>query len=166
MKKYLIYQLKETADVSLYFASFDSQGKVDIDNYNMIYSGNAETLPNYTKKVGASSESLLDFLFMVFNEAHPQDFRGHSLSVSDVVCLQEDSVREYYYVDTFGFVKLEAFGECCASDIDWDTDGEDVDGLPGTVQLDPEVDSENIADVLSDKYGFCVNGFVENRQAG
>lgn len=160
--KYLIYQLKDTADVSLFFAPFESQEKVVIGNYKMIYSGTPDCLPGYTGDVQPSDDSMLDFLFMVFNVAHPRDFKGHSLSVSDVVCLQDESVRRYFYVDTMGFQELASFGECCASDIEWDTDGEVVD-LPDSVQVDP--DAEDIAEVLADKYGFCVKGFTENRKA-
>jgi hypothetical protein len=49
-------------------------------------------------------------------------------------------------------------------DIDWDTDGEEVD-LPKSVVLDvePEVAGQGVAivgaDVLSDKFGWCVNSF-------
>ena len=40
-----------------------------------------------------------------FNLDHPADFRGHSLSVSDVVVAKGKA----YYVDTFGFKELKAF---------------------------------------------------------
>lgn len=44
--------------------------------------------------------------------------------------------------------------------INWDTDGEDIDDLP----VEAEVftcnnDVDEIADALSDEYGFCVNSF-------
>ena len=46
--------------------------------------------------------------------------------------------------------------------IDWDTDGEEVD-LPLEAyvpNVDDDIDLENDgADVLSDKYGWCVNSF-------
>ena len=46
--------------------------------------------------------------------------------------------------------------------IDWDTDGEKVD-LPLEViipDVETDVDIENEgADILSDKYGWCVNSF-------
>jgi hypothetical protein len=41
--------------------------------------------------------------------------------------------------------------------IDWDTDGEDID-LPQSVELEVE-DEEEIADALSDNFGFCVFSF-------
>lgn len=45
------------------------------------------------------------------------------------------------------------------SNIDWDVDDvEDLDNLPTTCVIDA-IDEDDIADALSDKYGFCVNGF-------
>ena len=35
------------------------------------------------------TEARLDDLYMKFNTAHPQDFTGHSLSVSDIVVLRQ-----------------------------------------------------------------------------
>lgn len=45
----------------------------------------------------------LDSLFRTFNLNHPDDFRGHSMSVSDVVVL--DGVN--YYCDSYGWVNIE-----------------------------------------------------------
>lgn len=42
--------------------------------------------------------------------------------------------------------------------IDWETDGEVVD-LPTEVELSDDIDEENIADELSDEYGWLVNSF-------
>ena len=49
-----------------------------------------------------------------------------------------------------------------AVDIVWDTDGEDEEdlGLPSRVEIPFFVDDEEIADYLSDEYGYCVFGFV------
>jgi hypothetical protein len=46
-------------------------------------------------------------------------------------------------------------------DIEWDTDGEDVE-LPAEVELEVDKDLDlntEGADVLSDRYGWCVHGF-------
>ena len=45
----------------------------------------------------------LDSLFQKFNLNHPEDFHGHSLSVSDVVEL--DGV--WYYCDSIGWVNIK-----------------------------------------------------------
>ena len=46
-----------------------------------------------------------------------------------------------------------------AVDIKWDTDGEDIKDLPERVEIPFFVDDEEIADFLSDEYGYCVFGF-------
>jgi hypothetical protein len=39
----------------------------------------------------------------------PEDFRGHSLSVSDIVALKVDGVVSSHYVDSIGFQELPDF---------------------------------------------------------
>ncbi|MCD7817690.1 MAG: YodL domain-containing protein, partial [Lachnospiraceae bacterium] len=51
----------------------------------------------------------LDDLFVQFNVFHPDDFTGHSLSVSDIVALKQDEVVSCYYVDSIGFCRLPDF---------------------------------------------------------
>lgn len=46
-----------------------------------------------------------------------------------------------------------------AVNIKWDTDGEDIEYLPERVSIPFFMDNDEIADYLSDKYGFCVFGF-------
>ena len=45
-----------------------------------------------------------------------------------------------------------------ATDIQWDTDGEDVD-LPTSIRIPDDIDDEEIADYLSDVTGFLHFGF-------
>lgn len=47
----------------------------------------------------------LENIFEKFNIERPEDFKGHSLSVSDVVVLK----NEAFYVDSIGFVKMSDF---------------------------------------------------------
>ena len=53
----------------------------------------------------------LDTLYERFNIHRPDDFTGHSLSVSDVIVLESDGKKTPFYVDSFGFQKLENFFE-------------------------------------------------------
>lgn len=48
--------------------------------------------------------------------------------------------------------------EAYAVNIDWDTEGEDVD-LPTKVKLPAGIDDEDVTDYLSDTYGWLVNGY-------
>ena len=43
----------------------------------------------------------------MFNYTHPEDFKGHSLSVSDIVILtNSDSIRKMYYCDLYGWSEI------------------------------------------------------------
>lgn len=48
---------------------------------------------------------LVNYLWEVFNERHPEGFRGHSMSVSDIVLVKdiEANEKKYYYCDSFGW---------------------------------------------------------------
>ena len=45
--------------------------------------------------------------------------------------------------------------------VEWDTDGMDEEelDLPSEVEVPSEIDDEDVADYLSDTYGFCVKGW-------
>lgn len=103
---YCIYQLNDTPEsTELRFMNFDYLQKKGYDvvrsNYNAVYSG---TLSNADDTAHALSE-----LFYTFNNDHPADFRGHSLSVSDIVALKQNGVVSCHYVDSFGYKELPAF---------------------------------------------------------
>ena len=65
-------------------------GNIPAELYRMIYEG---VVP--TKEFSV--------VFYIFNMAHPQDYRGRSLSVSDVIEVVEENSSTFYYVDTIGF---------------------------------------------------------------
>ena len=97
-----IYQLKhgdETRD--LRFEPYDrlqaTGNIVDRANYELIYS--AELTP------GTSLEDI----YTRFNIDHPKDFKGHSLSVSDVVVLHQNGQDTAHYVDSFGYKSVPEF---------------------------------------------------------
>lgn len=53
--------------------------------------------------------SILERLFYRFNMECPEDFCGHSLSVSDVIALKIGGKVSAYYTDRFGFQELHGF---------------------------------------------------------
>ena len=55
------------------------------------------------------SNEVLEELFQVFNLSRPQDFEGHSLSVSDVIALKRNGEVSVHYVDSIGFKELPGF---------------------------------------------------------
>lgn len=72
-----------------------------IDHYEVVYHGPIE------QTAGAAEQ--LEGLYTKFNIEHPEDFRGHSMSVSDIVALKVAGRVSCYYVDAFGFVELQNF---------------------------------------------------------
>ena len=66
------------------------------DNYTCVYRG-------------AMKDEALEDIYVRFNLKHPKSFRGHSLSVSDVVIIRKDGKEKAYYVEPIGFKELEGF---------------------------------------------------------
>lgn len=77
---------------------------VEPDNYELVYTA---PLANYD----GDKNHTLNKLYEQFNINHPSDFKGHSLSVSDIVALNVDSAVSCHYVDSFGFKELPQFLE-------------------------------------------------------
>lgn len=50
-----------------------------------------------------NTSRILESIYERFNIDRPDDFRGHSLSVSDIVILDD----EMYFCDSIGFTKIE-----------------------------------------------------------
>lgn len=103
---YAILQLRycdETDDERFVnYEDLSDKGKEPVfEHYDTVYVGESSA---YTKR-----DLFLEELFRKFNLEHPEDFRGHSLSVSDVVLLNEGSIFSAHFVDSFGFTKLEGF---------------------------------------------------------
>ena len=71
---------------------------VDRNNYNLVY-----TAP-------LDGKTSLEDIYRTFNaDDRPADFRGHSLSVSDVVVLNRGGKEEAHYCDSFGFTPVPEF---------------------------------------------------------
>lgn len=98
---YKIYQLMDGKGGLYRFMGMDfikSRGiTVSGGDYRMVYSG----------QMGEGDT--LDTLFVKFNIGQPDGFTGHSLSVSDVIVLENEGKQEAYYVDAAGFVELHGF---------------------------------------------------------
>jgi len=112
-----IYQIRDDAPDArdLRFepmSSLEKQGKTpDRENYTLVYT--CEVAPEDMQDKAA----LLESVFEKFNVDRPADFYGHSLSVSDVVVLQDHGDLSVNYVDRAGFAQLESFGRVKESPI-------------------------------------------------
>lgn len=103
---FAIYQLKHAEQTrDLRFAPLESITAagmvVDRDNYDLVYTG--------TLDGNGSTNEKLEALFETFNVNRPEDFKGHSLSVSDIVALKQAGAISFHYCDSAGFSEVPAF---------------------------------------------------------
>ena len=112
--QYGIYQLKDNPELrDFHFAGTeellkrgilsDDFGEIQPGNYNLVYAGELSDIH------GQSQREKLNAVFEKFNIDHPADYKGHSLSVSDVVVLHENGENSAHFVDSFGFTRLPGF---------------------------------------------------------
>ncbi len=117
--KYGIYQLKDDPELRhLHFEGTESLKKMGIikdnldgikpENYNLIYTGG---LSGLTAEYGflPTREDKLETIYEKLNINHPADYKGHSLSVSDVIVLHINGKNSAHFVDSFGFTGLPDF---------------------------------------------------------
>lgn len=101
MDLYLIYQVKRDFARDYLFENYDVLAKrglkVDSDHYELTYSAEL------------TSADTLESIYTEFNLNHPSDFRGHSLSVSDIVVLRENDREKAFYCDNVGFKEVPEF---------------------------------------------------------
>lgn len=67
---------------------------IDFATYELVYEGSP----------GCNN---LEEIYHRFNVMHPIDYKGHSLSVSDIVELVGGDSSEYWFCDSFGWKQLE-----------------------------------------------------------
>ncbi|MFR3004328.1 MAG: YodL domain-containing protein [Blautia faecis] len=72
--------------------------EVNIDHYEVVY---IAPLPIHTNR-----STFLESVFEKFNLDRPEDFKGHSLSVSDIVAIRENGAVSCYYCDSICFQEL------------------------------------------------------------
>ena len=72
---------------------------ITADQYRCVYS--SLYLPNED----------MNAIYSIFNDDPPADYKAHSLSVSDVVIMNQNGDMKAYFVDRFGFQELPDFVE-------------------------------------------------------
>ena len=97
-----IYQIKDDLPGENYafmnMSFIESHGmQIKKEDYKLVYVG--ELLGNTS----------LDDIFERFNIDRPKDFRGHSLSVSDIVVLNDGEKVTAHFVDSISFEQLDSF---------------------------------------------------------
>lgn len=103
--KFQIYQLPSGDEYhGVRFESMDrlkADGvQLNKDDYALVYEGDVGEF---------RGNATLEALYTQFNIDHPEDFRGHSLSVSDVIVISVDGKDTAYFCDSFGFTEMPEF---------------------------------------------------------
>lgn len=87
-----------------YDRTIKDYGKIDLNDYDIkgifsteeFYKGNEET------------NRLLETVYEIWNTTrHPDGFTGHSLSVSDIVAMYQDTTIKFHFCDSIGFHELK-----------------------------------------------------------
>lgn len=97
-----IYQLNDSPqarDIHFMNSDFLEMKGITVarENYDLVYTAPLEEGTN------------LEDIFTRFNIERPEDFRGHSLSVSDVVVLHQNGENTCHFVDSFGYKEVPEF---------------------------------------------------------
>lgn len=96
--QYKIFQNQNRDTRFLPLSVLGGEDKVNLRDYLEVYGGE-------TRDIYDSEEELLEYLFRVFNTTYPPNFKGQSISVSDIVEVNSG----WWYCDSIGFVKLGLF---------------------------------------------------------
>ncbi|SDA31045.1 Adenine-specific DNA methylase, N12 class [Ruminococcus sp. YE71] len=103
--KYQIYQLKSGDEYrGIRFMSMETIKRDGIqlsqNDYRLVYEGEIREF---------EGNATLEALYKKFNTDRPDDFKGHSLSISDVIAVSVDGKDTAYYCDSFGFKEMPEF---------------------------------------------------------
>ena len=97
-----IYQIRDDSPGENYafmnMSFIESHGmQIKKEDYKLVYVGEL------------SGNMSLDDIFERFNIDRPEDFRGHSLSVSDIIVLNDGEKVTAHFVDSISFEQLDSF---------------------------------------------------------
>lgn len=150
---FTIYQLKDGD--ALHYHRFEPLERlqaaglsVEAANYERIYSAPLQ------------KADTLEDIYTRFNIDHPEDFKGHSLSVSDVVVLHQSGNDRAFYVDSFGFSEVPQFLEqqraaekenpLAAAEMSSEQNYNMIDGLINNLPFMPDATMNERANALID----------------
>ncbi|MCR4646400.1 MAG: hypothetical protein K5695_13505 [Oscillospiraceae bacterium] len=98
-----IYQMKSGEQYHYNrFESYESNKDAGLTmaDYDLVYSGDLADYP---------ADNVLEAIFDKFNLDIPEDFRGHSLSMSDVVVMTVDGEKKAFYCDKMDYKEFPGF---------------------------------------------------------
>ena len=103
-KNFKIYQVNDEKENARYimFSGLDMlehlelRDKLSLNLYNKVWEGSVEA------EEGKSIITILDHIYMKFQSPRLEGYKGHSLSVSDIVEID----GKYYYCDSYGWEEI------------------------------------------------------------
>jgi hypothetical protein len=135
-----IYQVRDDLDEKRGFRfapmrEIEALGlSVDRENYELVYS--APLTQRFLHGMLNDNDRTLETLYTRFNDSLPSDYAARSVSVSDVIVLQQGGEVTAHFVDSAGFMELPSFT------------GNEREQTPTLSQLDTS--SPSVADLEAD----------------
>ena len=129
--QFAVYQLKKKPELrNLLFRTYEElaqdQIPVQVANYEQVYLG--------TMKPGETPEQIKKDL----EQKQPHNYKGHAVSTSDVLILNDNGVTTTYYVDKDTFIEIPDFMKVTSSEsggLIKDTVGYEIEGKDGTWEV-------------------------------
>ena len=129
--QFAVYQLKKKPELrNLLFRTYEELAKdqipVQMENYEQVYLG--------TMKLGETPEQIKKEL----EKKQPHNYKGHAVSTSDVLILNDEGVMTTYYVNKDTFIEIPGFMKVTSSEsggLIKDTVGYEIEGKDGTWEV-------------------------------
>ena len=129
--QFAVYQLKKKPELrNLLFRTYEELAKdqipVQMENYEQVYLG--------TMKPGETPEQIKKEL----EKKQPHNYKGHSVSTSDLLILNDDVVMTTYYVNKDTFIEITDFMKVTSSEsggLTKDPVGYEIEGKDGTWEV-------------------------------
>ena len=129
--QFAVYQLKKKPELrNLLFRTYEELAKnqisVQMENYEQVYLG--------TMKPGETPEQIKKEL----EKKQPHNYKGHAVSTSDVLILNDEGVMTTYYVNKDTFIEIPDFMKVTSSEgggLTKDTVGYEIEGKDGTWEV-------------------------------
>ena len=117
MITFKIHQIKDIENTDYAFRSFNpgkfnfkdyafrsfNPGKFNFKDYEERYE------MEFVSEDKKTNLEICEVIFHIFNMQRPADFRGHSLSMSDVLEINRNGRKYFYYCDMCGFTRIKPF---------------------------------------------------------
>ncbi len=99
MITFKIHQIKDIENTDYAFRSYDPK-KFNFADYECRYE------MEFRAREKKTNLEICEVIFYMFNVRRPEDFTGHSLSMSDVIEIHSRGRSYFYYCDMCGFVRV------------------------------------------------------------